>query len=173
MKRIRKLILGFALVSLLGALSHHTNAQTKSAAHLRGQHRELLNAWLEKKPAFRLAMETDCQNTIGLAATRQEYGAAYHPYYAVGDFNRDGQEDFAVALIDRQRHSRKFAIAIFNGPHALRPGLTPSFLTTNIDLSDGGLIVRANYPLIAGVFQSDDCVQLRPRGRTYIIRSCL
>lgn len=40
-------------------------------------------------------------NKEGLRATRQENGQNNQPYYEVGDFNRDGQEGFAVALINQ------------------------------------------------------------------------
>jgi hypothetical protein len=160
------------IVSTL-TLSQHAYGQSNAAPNLKAQHREVLAAWLQKQPNFRLATEADCKNKTGLAATRDEYGLTYQPYYAAGDLNGDGREDFAVALIDRQKRSRRFAIAIFNGPHTTKTTATPSFLTTGFDLSDGGLVLRSGNPLIAGVFQSDDCVILRPRARTYVMKSCL
>lgn len=43
-----------------------------SLAHLRPEHRAVLQAWLARQPTLRLAVERDCVNTDGLAATRQE-----------------------------------------------------------------------------------------------------
>jgi hypothetical protein len=109
-------------------------------------------------------------------ATRQENVQNYQPYYAVGDFNRDGQEDFAVALINQEKRSRRFAIAIFNGPfnpRNPRRASVPAFFTERIDLSDGGLVVLSGNRLVAGVFQTDNCVVLRPSGRTYVMKNCL
>ena len=151
--------------------ARYGDPQPDTFAPLDAQHSAVLSAWLRTTPRFRLATEADCKNKSGLAATRAEYGASYHPYYAVGDFNSDHKEDFAVALIDRNKRTKKFAIAIFNGPFSNRGG-TPAFLLPDTDLSDGGLIKRSGSPLIAGVFQSDDCVLLQPRGRTYAVRSC-
>ncbi len=148
-------------------------AQFQSATYIRSQHRTVLTQWLKTKPALRLATEADCKNKEGLAATRQENGKNYQPYYALGDFNRDGQGDFAVALINEGRRSRRFAIAIFNGPFNAKSLPTPNFFTEGTDLSDGGLVVLTGDRLVAGVFQSDDCVRLLPRGKTYVMRSCL
>lgn len=170
----RRVLIAFSLVALLtGGNAALTLSQIASTADLRAPHRATVERWLQSKPALRLATEKDCQNKAGLEASRQEYGQDYQPYYAVGDFNRDGQQDFAVALINPQKHSRRFAMAIFNGPFTqTRPGL-PAFFAEGIDLSEGGLVVLSGNRLVAGVFQSDDCVVLRPRGKTYLMKACL
>lgn len=147
--------------------------QLESATYLRAQHREVLGRWLKTRPALRLATEKDCANKEGLAATRQESGRNYQPYYAVGDFNRDGREDFAVALINDGKRSRRFGIAIFNGPFTASRAGAPNFFTEGTDLSDGGLVWLNGNRLLAGVFQSDDCVRLLPRGRSYVMKSCV
>lgn len=164
-----------SISSLLGVLlssGSGVSAQVTSTADLQSTHRTTLQRWLQSKPGLRLALEQDCRNTEGLKATRAEYGRNYQPYYAVGDFNRDGQTDFAVALLDSRKPSRNFAIAIFNAPFNQNRLASPAFYTAGIDLSEGGLILSGNR-LLAGVFQSDDCVILRPRGRTYSLKSCL
>ena len=160
-------------VAMLGVTVKPSLAQIASTVGLREPHRATLERWLQGKPALRLATEKDCQNKEGLAASRAEYGRDYQPYYAVGDFNRDGQQDFAVALINGQKRSRKFAIAIFNGPFNQKRTNLPAFFTEGSDLSEGGLFVLSGNRLVAGVFQSDNCVVLRPRGRTYAMKSCL
>lgn len=148
-------------------------AQLDKVAYLRNEHQAVLALWLKTKPALRLATENDCANKEGLAATRQENGQNYQPYYVVGDFNRDGKDDFAVALIDNGRRSRKFAIAIFNGPFNGGRSAAPNFFTAGTDLSMGGLVLLSGNRLVAGVFQSDDCVRLRPAGKTYSMKACL
>ncbi len=113
-------------------------------------------------------------NEDGLAAMRKEKGRNCHPYYAVGDFNGDGKEDFAVALINKHKRKSKFAIAVFNGPVGSKSA--PSFLDEQWDLSDGGFwvgSVRKGNRLIAGTFQSDDCFVLQPRRRGYVWKDCL
>ncbi len=147
-------------------------AQMESAAYLRAPHRTVLQQWLTSQPTLRLATEKDCVNKEGLKATRQENGQDYQPYYVVGDFNRDGHEDFAVAAINPRKRSRKFTIAIFNGPFNTRRSSSPNFLSPGADLSDGGLVVLSGNRLVAGVFQTDNCVVLRPSGKTYVMKSC-
>lgn len=172
---IRRIILVscFLTVAMLFVTVKPASSQIASTAHLGALHRATVERWLQGKPALRLAIEKDCQNKAGLEASRQEYGRDYQPYFAVGDFNRDGQQDFAVALINSQKNPRRFAIAIFNGPFTQTRPTLPAFFAEGIDLSEGGLVVLAEHRLLAGVFQSDDCVVLRPRGRTYVMRSCL
>lgn len=160
-------------LGILFVIGNPPSSQIASAADLRAAHRATLESWLKSKPRLRLATEKDCRNLEGLAASRAEYGRDYQPYYAVGDFNGDGQQDFAVALINSQKRSRKFAIAIFNGPFNQRLASLPAFFVEGIDLSEGGLVVQSGGRLIAGVFQSDNCVVLQPRRRTYVMKDCL
>ena len=43
-----------------------------------------------------------------------------------------------------------------------------------MELRVGELVIQAEQNhLVAGVFQSDDCVLLRPRGRTYVTKNYL
>lgn len=171
--KLALIMLSAASLCVLCPLTINTHAQVDSVTYLRNQHRPVLAQWLRTKPTFRLATEKDCVNKEGLAATRQENGPNYQPYYAVGDFNRDGKEDFAVVLIEPGRQSRKFTIAVFNGPFTAGRNATPNFLTTGTDLSTGGLVLLTGNRLVAGVFQTDDCVVLQPRGKTYLMKSCL
>ena len=97
----------------------------------------------------------------------------YYPYYAVADLNGDGNEDFAVALVNKRLRKDNFAIAIFNGP--LRVDSAPAFMASGFDLSTGGLFVRPSGKrsrLLAGVFASDDCWILEWRGKRYIQKNC-
>jgi hypothetical protein len=151
-----------------------TPAQLPSTSHLRSQHSEIIKGWLSHRSDLRLATEADCVNKNGLAAMRKEKGRNYQPYYAVGDFNLDGEEDFAVALINSKKRKWKFAVAVFNGPlAALR---APSFLDEQSDLSDGGFwvgsVAKGNR-LIAGTFESDNCIILQPRRKSYVWKNCV
>jgi len=156
------------LCALPGAVK--TQQKGNGAAHLSPQHREAVERWLAGKPNLRLATVADCLNKDGLAATRKQFGKNYHPYYTVGDFNRDKRGDFAVALIDKRKKKNKFAVAIFNG--SVGKIIAPAFFEEGWDLSDGGLS-NGNGGVMAGTFESDNCVILRPRGKKYVVVDCL
>lgn len=141
-----------------------------AAAHLRAPHLEVVEEWLARKQNLRLATVADCLNKDGLAATRKQFGKSYHPYYTVGDFNRDKREDFAVALIDKRKKKNNFAVAVFNG--SVGKISAPAFFEEGWDLSDGGLS-DGGSGVIAGTFESDNCVILRPRGKKYVVADCL
>jgi hypothetical protein len=161
------------ILALVG-LNHPARGQSDFPAFFQTQHRAVLQQWLRLRPQLRLATEVDCVNIEGLQAMRQEYGEHYQPYYAVGDLNGDRAEDFAVALINSQRRARKFAIAVFNGPFSGKAANPrPALYRDGVDLSDGGLVYRPDNLLLAGVFQTNNCIVLRPRGRSYVIKDCL
>lgn len=173
MKFIKRVFSSAALGVLL--LPVCINAQTESVfSHLRPEHAGVVRQWLTKQPNLRLATEADCTNKDGLAVTRGERGKNYYPYYAVADFNGDREPDFAVVLIKKRPSKWKFAIAVFNGP--LKSASAPAYFGDSADLSSGGLFVGTSgkrKALIAGVFESDDCVILKPLGKTYIVKDCL
>ena len=96
------------------------------------------------------------------------------PYYALGDFNRDGKEDFAVLLIDQKDKNPGFAIAIFNAPFRAR---TPNYFERGYR-GIGNSYIAYNYiesrRLFLGKYESDVyCVTFYPGGRKYIFRDCL
>jgi hypothetical protein len=165
-----------AIALLMFSISERTNAQQSSeASHLRQQQREALQKWLARHSAFRLATEADCENKEGLKGTREEYGSGYHPYYAVGDFNHDDNDDFAVVLIDKIKSKDKYAVIIFNGTAKGGYGSGPVYFEGGYDLRNGGLFYFGygrGDRLAAGVFMSDVCIGLRARGKGYVMSPC-
>ena len=161
---------GFLLAVLLCGITAAVRAQP-GASHLQPQHREAVKQWLDSsKLALRVATVEDCSNKEGLAITLKERGKTYHPYYAVGDFNGDRKQDFAIALIRDRKRKEPFAIAVFNGP--LGKNSVPTYFSEGWDLSDGGLF-EGGGGVIVGPFESDNCVILRPRRKKYVIKDCL
>lgn len=145
--------------------------QSDASSHLRPQHREAVEQWLvSRKLALRVATVADCSNKEGLAITRKERGKGYHPYYTVGDFNGDRTQDFAIVLVNSRKRKERFAVAIFNGP--VGKDSVPAYFEQGWDLSDGGLF-DGGGGVMAGPFESDNCVILRPRGKRYVVKDCL
>lgn len=167
-----KLACTLTLCALLVTTAPVQTGHVSASTRLQSQQGAVLQQWLARRPWLRVATESDCRNRAGLRDARQEYGAAYQPYFAAGDFNGDGQNDFAVVLVDQRKRSRKFAIAIFNGPFDPSRAANPAFYTEGLDLSTGGLVLREGNRLLAGVFQTDDCVTLNPRGPRYVMQTC-
>jgi hypothetical protein len=68
---------------------------------------KLLSAWLSDHPGFRTATDADCDCAEDISQVQAGYGGIwkampdYHPYVATGDFNSDGETDFAVVLINQ------------------------------------------------------------------------
>jgi len=167
----RKYLLSIVLC-ILPILPVVVNAQQEGIGpkHLSQQHTEVVDRWLAGKSDLRLATLADCLNKDGLAATREQHGKSYHPYYAVGDFNHDKREDFAVVLVNKRKKKDKFAVAVFNG--ALGKNTVPAYFGEGWDLSDGGLF-EGSDGILAGPFESDNCVILRPRRKTYVVVACI
>lgn len=164
----RLLLVAVILCGITGAVTAQT---VDLVSHLRPQHKVAVEQWLSsRKFALRVATVADCSNKEGLAATREQRGKGYHPYYAVGDFNGDRKEDFAIALVNPGKSKEQFAIAIFNGP--VGKNSVPAYFSEGWDLDDGGLF-KGGGGVMAGPFESDNCVILRPRGKKYVIKDCL
>lgn len=165
-------------VTVLFVLSASADSQQKaSASHVRAQHAAVIEKWLESSPRranLRVAIDKDCRNKSGLAYQRRE-DRSYQPYYAVGDFNHDGREDFAIAFVNDRKQKSKFSFAIFNGPFGTNA--VPAYVEENVDLgtwtffwkNGGG---RDSY-LLQGAFESDDCVIYKPRGKSYVPKACV
>ncbi len=101
-------------------------------------------------------------------------GKNVNQYYSVGDFNRDGKEDFAVLLADRLYVEDGFALAVFNG--AFKKKQSPAYYEEEFDyISNSYLVfdgVIKNH-LYLGAFESDwYCMTLIPKGRGYTYKDC-
>jgi hypothetical protein len=139
-----------------------------------------LSSWLAQHTNFRLATDTDCDCALDIRQMRDGYGDPryalpdYHPFTATGDFNDDGIEDFAVAVIDAKASADSFTLVVFNGPFSKQPA-APAFIEPGLDLRHDRLFYfgsrRAKpYRLMVGRFNSDSGFRLRPSGSTYRIQ---
>jgi len=166
-----------AAFGLLLFTASPADAQDRAAPppFLKAAHRDVIAKWLASKPSLaglRIATDRDCRNKWGLDTERKE-NKHYQPYYAVGDFNHDRSQDFAVAFVNDRKRRNKFSMAIFNGPFTSTS--VPAYLLDNTDLSEMGFSWHQgeqNY-LLVGEFQSDVCSIFKPRGKTYRAEDCL
>jgi hypothetical protein len=165
----------FAILMFAGA----AGAQQKALpAYISAKHQQVLQRWLKREPNLRVATDEDCGRCADdIANQRKISGQDYHPYYAAGDFNGDGREDFAVALIEIEESGelavQKFVVVVFNAPFSSRR-TEPSFKKTNLNLRDGGLFFGPPKPkpfkLSIGLFSNDSGLTLIPRGRRYLAK---
>ena len=145
-----------------------------------GQHtstaaqKQVASYWVAKHPGYRIATDKDCACEEELHKIREEgYGGRwkpvpyYHPYTVAGDFNGDGELDFAVAVL-RTKVSHEFKILVFNGPIRLHEA--PSVLEMDGSIAGVGLFYGPPRPkpyrLVVSAFESEGDV-LVPKGRTY------
>src|SRR4051812_46149015 len=130
-----KVLAGFLTLLFVCAWATHAQERDDLPAYMNAQHRAVLQRWLkrernlrarrgeekerkekreeereEEKSArnLRVARDEDCgQCADDIARESKARGSDYHPYYAVGDFNGDGKQDFAVALIEMKEEGEK------------------------------------------------------------------
>jgi hypothetical protein len=144
---------------------------------LTGVQQKVLASWLAQHANYRLATDADCNCAIDIRQMRDGYGNPryalpdYHPFTATGNFNDDGREDFAVALIDVTAGADQFTLVVFNGPSSKRPA-PPAFLKPVLDLRRDRLFYfgprrSKPYRLGIGPFNSDFGDKLTPSGSTY------
>ena len=147
---------------------------------LNAAQQKVLSSWLVQHSNYRLAADADCDCALDIRQMRDGYGDPryalpdYHPFTATGDFNDDGIEDFAVALIDSKASADSFALVVFNGPFSKRP-VAPAFIEPGLDLRRERLFYfgprRAKpYRLSVGRFNSDFGFRLIPSGNAYRIQ---
>lgn len=112
----------------------------------------VIDMWLREHPSYRLATDADCGCDADVRIMRVEgYGGRwkpvpdYHPYVASGDFNGDGVEDFAVAVVNRSKKTRKFTLLVFNGPFSSSE-INPAFMDTDVDLRGIGFFYGPPRP---------------------------
>ncbi len=151
-------------------------ASTRSGRTLTQQEQKVLEAWLSRHPEYRIAEDEDCACPDDIRQMRAGSGgvwkavADYRPYVATGDFNGDGQEDFAVVVVERSKKRSNFTLLVFNGPFESET-VSPAFIKSGLDLMYRGLFYGPPRPkpyrLVVGRFESDTGSVLVPHGRGY------
>lgn len=129
--------------------------------HIKFSYAAALKRWLAAKPGIRPAQISDYDDQKNNPLPND---ASRHPYYAEGDFNNDGNPEYAVVLIDAKR---KRSLAIFNA--APNDGDSPDPIFTSAELADyDTLSFNEEYKiLIVAPIQSDNGFYLKPSGKSY------
>jgi hypothetical protein len=128
------LFLGFAVLPQPAWCGHRLSAEQRT----------VLDIWLSQHGTYRIARDADCRCADSIQNMKTTYGAGvkaladFHPYVVTGDFNGDGVEDFAVAVVDRSRKTGNFAVLVFDGPLGPDTASHP-FMVTGLDLAHQSL----------------------------------
>jgi hypothetical protein len=145
--------------------------QDELPSYILPEHRAVLQGWLKDKPELRPATEADT-NADELKLVRDGYtGKPFQAFYAVADFNGDGQKDFAVGLINKNKPG-SLALAVFNGPFGKRrTAPAPAYYNdAKFDLGDFLILVGDKWDeLQIGQGSDSRTVLLKPKGRGYFI----
>lgn len=140
-------------------------------AHLKPVHAALLKRWLCYQETNMRPVYEDKTSRSSQTYFRRDHPND-NPFYAVGDFNNNGREDFAVLLVSYAPEispdtKRKLnALAVFETPAADEAKPKAAYFNDQIDSlfiiagSADGTLAVASYP-------SDDGFLLAPQGKTY------
>jgi hypothetical protein len=131
---------------------------------LNSSQRYTLSIWLAGHPSYRLATDEDCQCPSDIELVRKGQGGVwkprpnYHPYMAIGDFNGDGIEDFAVVVVDRRAAIKNFTLLVFNGGRT-RTAAQPALKLSGLDFRHKGLFFGPPRPkpyrLVVGPYEAE------------------
>jgi hypothetical protein len=168
------------IISFMLYLAPKVSAQ-KSVSELSPAHASALQQFLTKHDGLEFLSETVTEQSI-LKDMRKNFGIHFRPFYRVGDFNRDGVQDFALILAkeggptgdngpdisETHRYLYEVTIVIFNG---VRGSYKPVFVKT----TKAPLVCFLNMTyekkkrLTFGVYETDEGFILTPAGKGYII----
>lgn len=141
-------------------------------SYILAQHRVVLQKWLKQRSNFRPATAQDMDQELLKRIKDMFPKEVERPFYSVGDFNHDGQKDFAIGLINKNS-SKTLAIAVFNGPFGRTGASAPAFYNANrFELSDLFFISLDNRNrdlLQIGLGSDLRTVFLKPKGKGYYI----
>lgn len=155
---------GLAIFGILGFSSPYS-CLASSLGQMAPQNAKELQKWLDLNKEYRMATLEDCNCIEDVKLMRQGDGEvrkpqpAYQPHYAIGDFNGDGVQDFAVIV--RPIASEKGALALLFLAQRSAQGVVPiKYPIPDPTIQSYGLFVdRSNKKkarLLVGLFASED-----------------
>jgi hypothetical protein len=129
-------------------------------SHVDPAYRSLVQNWFKRHPEFRgPALMADCAPCRDGRLPQGWDAENQHPYYAIGDFNHDGQKDLAVV-------SRRGDLIIFNGP--LRSTGDATFIAS---INKDDCLFLKQGVLVVGPWASDFIAELRWDGSRYSLHN--
>lgn len=157
----------FAGLAIFGVLvfSWPYSCLANSFGYMGPQQAKVLQKWLEMNKEYRMATLEDCNCIDDVKLMRLGDGEvrkpqpAYQPHYALGDFNGDGIQDFAVIV--RPITSEKGALVlVFLGKRKADYAVPIRYPIPDPSIENYGLFVdRSNKEragLFVGLFASED-----------------
>lgn len=147
-------------------------AQGNVPSFINPTHRQIVQNFLKTRPYLRVATYADAEHKEALeSVSGGDYGENKSPYYAVGDFNHDGREDFAVAFVNT-RQPKQFVVAVFNGPFRNGKAIAPAYYNEKRFGTDDFLLAlteQTKHDLQIGIGTDLRTVLLKSkRGRYYV-----
>lgn len=122
------------------------------------------STWLARNQNFRLASDEDCKCSEDIKTLRKGSSAPwkpqpnYHPYYAIGDFDADGIQDFAIVVRPKAQEVGAQILVFLRGSPS-RESRVLSYPVPFDTLEDLGLFVRSakgrGASLLFGAFSSE------------------
>jgi hypothetical protein len=115
-----------------------------------------VRSFIAAHPTWRLAGDSDSRPSDDAGDVSQLYGV-YHPYFVRGDIDDDGNLDFVVAFVDREKKSASpwFSVAAFcgDGRGGFRP---PQLIESEISLESGDVSIDRDSIVITPDLSEDD-----------------
>jgi hypothetical protein len=133
-------------------------------------HKVAVDRWLALNTSFRVAMLSDCMCQGDLPAIYKQFDNR-HPYYARGDFNADGVEDFAVVVVDRDVKPNtpypnyfNASLLLFGGP--ITGKSNPAFMARAIGTPPGAQLFQSTdaSSLMVGKWESSGALLVHKSG---------
>jgi hypothetical protein len=132
--------------------------------YIKPQHQETMRAYFAKHRYYRIAPKSLCNCEEDLSWYLEKH-PDFHPYYAIGDTNDDGVEDFALGLLDSRNVSdvdSKLTVVVFHGPFHKQKANDGFILFKNWKIQRSHELLSVCAPKIEGQARYPALLQVGP-----------